>query len=119
MLSVDFEGCEAYTLQLADLQVASDTVDGLTLFLLPSEYAPVAAPADSGMITVGTYDDSDGIKVEILLVARLGRLRFLDRVKLDPVREASILFPPDDRISVRISSPAMPTPKPKVQREGR
>ncbi len=107
MLSVDFKGCEAYTLQLTDLQVASDTVDGLTLFLFPSECALAATPADSGVITVGTYDDPDGIKVEILLVARLGRLRFLDRLKLDPVKEALILFPPDDKIAVQKSPPAI------------
>jgi len=117
ILSVDFAGCEEYRSQLVGIKVARDKEDGLTLFLLPTEHAPRATPADSGEITCGTYEDSDRIRVEIFLVTRLGSLRFLDRMKLDPVKEPLILFPPDDRISVRISPPAISTPKPKMQRE--
>jgi hypothetical protein len=112
MLSVDFEGCEAYRLQLIGLQVASDTVDGVTLCLNPGKSAPRAKTSDSGEITCGTYEDSDRVKVEIVLVARRGCLRFLDRMKLDPVREALVLFPLDDRIAVQKSSPPIHRPYP-------
>lgn len=105
MLSIHFPGSGEYNAQLIGLKVARDTEDGLTLYLLPNERAPRAKTSDSGVLTVGAYGDSDGIKVEILLVARAGALRFLDWMKLDPLKEALIMFPPNDAISVRTSPP--------------
>lgn len=110
MLSVDFPGCEDYKSQLLGLKVAPDTTNGTTLFLLPDETTSSAAPTDRAGLTDGLYDDSDGTKVELHLVAGRGRLRFLDTMKLDPVKEALTIFPPDEKIVVRVSPAPISTP---------
>lgn len=116
LLSVHFPGCEAYRSQLIGLKVARDTGDGSWLFMLPDEKSRSATPTERWDLTYGVYHDLDGIKVELHLVARHGRLRFLDWMKLDPARPPLAMFPRDDRIVVRVSPSPLPIPKPDAKR---
>lgn len=113
LLSVDFPGRDAYKLQLISLKVALDNESGTTLFILPDEDAPSASPSYKSALTSGAYADSDGITVTMLLVAGHGRLRFLDIMKLDPVREALVRFPPDNEIIVRVAPPPIQRDRPR------
>ena len=112
MLAVDFPGAHAYRAQLNGLKVARDTTDALTIFLLPRDTAPSATPAERHGLTFGSYEDLDGTHVELYLVARLGRLRFLDIMK--PGLESPVeLFPPDDKITVRVAPPPFSLESPR------
>jgi hypothetical protein len=108
---VGFPGCEAYRSQLIGLKVAHDNGDGLTLFMHPDDKAP-SAPMDQSGLTLGEYEDSDGTTISMSLVAGHGRLRFLDILKFAPA-EPLLLFPPNEKIEVRVAPPALSSNGPR------
>lgn len=80
LLSPDFPGSEAYRAQVTGIKVQD--IGDYVFYLDPAIDAPSADPPISGPLVDGDYADSDGIRVEMFIVAKNGRLHFLDVVKL-------------------------------------
>ena len=88
------EWLDAYKGQLDGILVAETEAPILGLYLRPNTACEKSAKRHNGILSVGRYEDLDGVPVEIFLFSEDGYLTYLDIIKYD--KSEKFILPPWD-----------------------
>lgn len=93
-IDVPDERMDAYKAQLEGILVAETEAPILGLYLRPNTACEKSAKRQNGILSVGRYEDLDGVPVEIFLFSEDGYLNYLDIIKYD--KSEKFILPPWD-----------------------